>query len=1524
MAVSSIKDFWIHPNALTITLNYFGDPQLIQTSMLAGAVIMAYRKDVISYDAAHNYREWKLTAYPTQLNDTSEYYVHAELSRNGNTAMIIYSPVKRDIDGRSLIDGVWDSTTSAESYFIYLGTISASVDSNGDSIERVWTDGFYTGTLATDQYRMEEATGDWAKMFRWNSVNDTIEVLKTIVSATINKLSVATQFVFGGKTFTGTAGSEDSGNEDKRNDATLPTTGYVANEIEALDEHFLIKDGTKAQTVGGDVTFTDDVVVDGNNTIGGDQDVTGNQTIQGSQEVGGVQTLHQGFKTPNFNDAAGQITGAQLTANGLLSVAGLEAMSFKVMELIYNIIRAQGGEYVFSPSANIDHCEYVIGGRILTAEQYYKEYTHTSWPLIDEVRITLRDDESTAKGNPFVAKDILYGYVNAIGESGQYAVGGQSIMCVDSVNGMTVTARLYQVGQYGLVSNMPPADGMTIAQRGTEDPERVERMKSFYLSAETGALIMLDKVQKPTLSADNYGASYGNLPGDLLAKISAKHPYIGSNDTAVYARYGIFENLIQYDHDGNPIQRERQRGAWQRSIASSENADERYKNEDTYFDSVTHNGSTWKCLLSDTELEPSKENSAAWLLLVSKGDDGTSIKVKGTLDSVADLKQHTPPADPSDCYIIGQNLYVWLPDEYKWHDAGPFKGDDGKSQLVFLAYANSADGSVGFSRTDSAGKEYIGVYADFTDASAGDYKSYKWTKIKGEPGEQGPEGNGIQDEIVKYAVSSSFTNMPPIGETDKWRSSIAELNVNEGDYIWTWTRTIYTKNPAPVDSFSAARQGKDNTTVQYELLTTENIIYIEDRTTASIDHLDVSVSVQTAKDGLRIIKDGDSLASLGLKVQYSVDGEESGRTDFELIDDTYAIDDIGTELMIGDIPLAVENTVVNLFDVRNSVELYLVDISNPDNVWVKKTVPVINSNGTLTIETDTNIISVHVDSSTSRKVMDDTTGHVINGRIKLSGATKPLSMFAYSAKTDSGASIAIAAKDRDTFELVYTIAKNTPKADLPLYIELSAQLKSDISKAAVTRITLQFPEQGLQGERGAAGPLYYAHGTWDVEVAKLSPNDGGYMCTARNISYVLYNKVYYERTSNPYRYKSASGIINANGNGTMLNPEEDVKTSGDKAWAVMTNYGVILADFIMANNARFGSKDGGVFYDRYLFSAYGIRRDGMLVAYDDNATTMFDEVETELGKRFYLNGDLTPNLFLDFFAGAGKFGRLSESYEPFCPRRAEGKSFIPNYIHYMDLDRSHNVSIAPRRDEDGNLYDGVVVLPPYGKADSNGYVRWSEDGTHCTIAYQFDEGQRNDDGGYGNAPRPFILVCADSRRFYKTNYTGNAFRSDYETDGNNCFLWRGWRSKFIFLPHGSVLKLRSVKSVEESASQDEQGNKFITYNQVGLNWYVENASDFMQIEADIKIKYGYYEGKVYSIDVLEDKHYPGMSSDAHDVNNIVLGGGINSYRQPIGKDAGGREYYADYTTSVFEGIKAFVDIGTPYDKESSVMVGEDN
>lgn len=627
MAFSSTKDFWIHPNALTITLNYFGDQQLIQTSMLAGAVIMAYNKDYIGYNAAHDFREWKLQAYPTQLSDTCEYFVHAVLSRDGDSAMVVYSPTKRGINGETYNakGELIDSTQSTDSWYIYLGTISASVDADGATVDRVWTDGLHTGTLATDQYRMEEAQGDWALMFKL--VNDSIQVLKTITSATINALTVATNFIFGGKTFTGTAGTEDAGKVNKRNDATLPTTGYVSKEIESLDEHFLIKDGTEAQSVGGDVVFNDDVTMLGNQTIKGIQTIEKDQTIKGEQEVKGLQTLHKGFITPNFNDAGGKITGAHLTSEGIFTAAGLVADSFVIKEFIYNVIRAQGGEYMFSPSVTIKSCIYNLrDGRNLTPDDYYAEYTAEDFANIKDVTLILREDESTIKGNPLRHSDIIYGYVNKVGESGQYSVGGECIMHITGIEELVVTAELYQVGDRGVVANIPPADGMTMAQRGTEDAARTDRMSAFYLSALDGSLIMLEKVQGPTLSDKNFGASFGRLPKTLYDKIKEEFTFLNEKDPVVYAKYGIFQNLLQYDHAGQPIQRENNRGNWSKAVAESESKDEngeyisRYKHLVSYYDSVTYDGQLYKCMRSDTTQVPGEGSD--WLLLVAKGERG--------------------------------------------------------------------------------------------------------------------------------------------------------------------------------------------------------------------------------------------------------------------------------------------------------------------------------------------------------------------------------------------------------------------------------------------------------------------------------------------------------------------------------------------------------------------------------------------------------------------------------------------------------------------------------------------------------------------------------------------------------------------------------------------------------------------------------------------------------------------------------------------------------------------------------------
>ncbi len=611
--ISSTKDFWMHQNGLTFSINYFGNPQLIQTSLLAGAVILAYRKDVIGYNAAHNFREWKLQAFPTQLSDTCTYYVHVELSRTGNTAMVIYSPVIRDMQGRTLlsgdrVSGTYDDNVSADSWFIYIGTLSASVDSDGNTVERAWTDGVYTGTLATDQYRMEEASGDWVNMFSLNSVTGLIDVLKTISKATINALTVAKEFIFGGKTLTDVAGTDEAGDDSKVNDSTLPTTGYVQKELDALDDHFLIKDDADTeQSVAGSVTFEQDVTVQGDHAVEGVQTIgkgePGNIDVEKVvQEVKGKQILHGGFQTPNFNNAAGQITGAHLTPDGKLYVSGLKANNLEIDQLIFNVVKAQGGEYVYSTSCEIESCTYVMrDGSQLTPDAFYALADH-DWQQIVHVLITLKEDEFTQYGNPFVAGDIIYGKVNQVQESGKHAVGGESIMHITEVedNTLNITAQLYQVGEHGLAANIPPIEDMVIAHRGNKDGVQ-GRTTSFYLSTITGNLVMLYNVTTPTLSAENYGATFGKLPYDLYVQVLTHYAGLQPEDPAVYAKLLITENWIQMDHLGQPIKFEVYRGDWRYDVAVS---DKPYIVTLSTYDTVTHNGAKWRVCTSNTVTEP--------------------------------------------------------------------------------------------------------------------------------------------------------------------------------------------------------------------------------------------------------------------------------------------------------------------------------------------------------------------------------------------------------------------------------------------------------------------------------------------------------------------------------------------------------------------------------------------------------------------------------------------------------------------------------------------------------------------------------------------------------------------------------------------------------------------------------------------------------------------------------------------------------------------------------------------------------
>lgn len=80
--------------------------------------------------------------------------------------------------------------------------------------------------------------------------------------------------------------------------------------------------------------------------------------------------------------------------------------------------------------------------------------------------------------------------------------------------------------------------------------------------------------------------------------------------------------------------------------------------------------------------------------------------------------------------------------------AGP-KGEDGKTQYTHIAYANSADGKIDFSVSDS-NREYVGMYVDFLPDDSTKPTDYAWSKIKGADGTQGTPGKPGADGKTPY------------------------------------------------------------------------------------------------------------------------------------------------------------------------------------------------------------------------------------------------------------------------------------------------------------------------------------------------------------------------------------------------------------------------------------------------------------------------------------------------------------------------------------------------------------------------------------------------------------------------------------------------------------------------------------------------------------------------------------------------------------------------------------------------------
>lgn len=597
MLVSSPTEHWIKPDALTINLNHFGDPDYLQVSVLAGAVVMAFKQDVIGYNAAHNYRTWPLDAANTYLETTSAYNVYARLTRSevNARALVVYDTVLRDIEGREITYAEDGSEVlgdvNPDYFYMYLGQISASVNSNGESVQREWAIDFRAGNLDTNQYRNEESTGEWSKMFRLNKVTDLIEVLKTISSAIINKLTVAKEIVLFGKPVNNIKRSTDSDHEYVLDDSGNPTIDEEGNQIKNPDyvpisdetiptTAYLEKHGAQKylskidnDTANGLITFLKGLVADG--VIKAEAGATFGDTIDSM--LAGKGTL--------------------VTSDGRVQTDRMEVRGSALFrETIYNRLSAQEGDTSYSENGLVEEVT-------LEEDGTYTLKLQKRW-----------EGDFTA----FKEGDILYGDVNNLFSTGEYFTSWTRVLSVNP------TANTVSVVMYGDTEvpggvNHAPEPLMRVVKRGNAID--TTRQSYWYLSATTEkCFIWLEGVDKPILDENNYYIMIGR-PKNL--SIFDNLP-INYEQSYIYARGAIIQDLFRVDFQGVQVKTETPRGFWSLEVAQSDNP---YLNTDDTYHTVSHYGCEWKCLVSGTLQEP-KYGASDWAML--RGNPEFTIEIDST------------------------------------------------------------------------------------------------------------------------------------------------------------------------------------------------------------------------------------------------------------------------------------------------------------------------------------------------------------------------------------------------------------------------------------------------------------------------------------------------------------------------------------------------------------------------------------------------------------------------------------------------------------------------------------------------------------------------------------------------------------------------------------------------------------------------------------------------------------------------------------------------------------------------------
>lgn len=302
-------------------------------------------------------------------------------------------------------------------------------------------------------------------------------------------------------------------------------------------------------------------------------------------------------------------------------------------------------------------------------------------------------------------------------------------------------------------------------------------------------------------------------------------------------------------------------------------------------------------------------------------------------------------------------------------------GQNGTSAYVHIAYANSSDGRVDFSLTDS-NRKFIGQYSDSKQYGSEDPTKYRWSAIKGE------DGQSFVSAEEQFYYSTSQTELVGgewfvgnvVYQSDKflwkrWKCTYAnpsEIKYTKAIFDNTWNEIdakigeIHTQvsqaNVQSKEAVDKATQAQTDATKANELATTANTQSSEAKQLAQ----DANTSTGKAQQKIDAIK-GD-ITDSKKQIQDAIDKANANAGEIATVKETYATK----------VDLTNESKTIHA-DVSTEIEKKVGELSTTVSETYASKSDLTSIEGSLNTKIQQNADSITTQASSIEKLQSDTT-----------------------------------------------------------------------------------------------------------------------------------------------------------------------------------------------------------------------------------------------------------------------------------------------------------------------------------------------------------------------------------------------------------------------------------------------------------------------------------------------------------------------------------------------------------------------